>query len=82
MYLARTVRVDPVQPGAYDAAVKSIDGVVHAASPLDLFNTGDPALVIDPAVRGVTGILASMEGSGVKRIVLIRSVIRPLHFLI
>lgn len=60
------------QPGTYDEAVKDIDGVVHAASPLDVTNTGDPALVIEPAVHGVTGILKSMEASGVKRIVHIR----------
>ncbi|BEJ14950.1 hypothetical protein CspHIS471_0407170 [Cutaneotrichosporon sp. HIS471] len=50
---------DGAAVGAYDAAVLGVDGVVHAASPLDTTNTGDPSLVIDPAVKGVTELLTN-----------------------
>lgn len=59
------------KPGAYDAAAKDVDAIVNVASPVDITNPGDPSLVIDPAVRGVTGLLASM-GESVKRVVHIR----------
>lgn len=48
--------------------------MVHVASPLDTQNTGDPSLVIGPAVAGVTGLLESLLGTEVKRVVQISSV--------
>ncbi|BEI99593.1 hypothetical protein CcaverHIS631_0406360 [Cutaneotrichosporon cavernicola] len=70
---------DGAAPNAYDAAVLGVDGVVHAASPLDTTNTGDPALVIDPAVKGVTELLASAAKSSVKRVVQISSIAAIAH---
>lgn len=65
---------DMSAPGAYDEAVAGVDAVVHIASPLDGSNTGDPSLVIGPAVAGVTGVLHSLEKANpnVKRIVCMR----------
>lgn len=59
------------QPGAYDQALKGIEGIINVASPVDINNPGDPSLVIDPAVNGVKGLLNSM-GPSVKRVVHIR----------
>jgi nucleoside-diphosphate-sugar epimerase len=66
---------DMNEDGAYDSAVAGIDGVVHAASPLNAAHAGDPQEVIGPAVAGVTGILGSLTKAGHKgRIVTISSV--------
>lgn len=61
-------------PGAYDEAVKDVDGIVHAASPV-IFSWDDPSQVIDPAVKGAIGILTSAHkyGKNVKRVVLTSS---------
>lgn len=61
-------------PGAYDEAVKDVDAIIHAASPVQ-FSWDDPSEVIDPAVKGATGILASAAkyGKNVKRVVLTSS---------
>jgi nucleoside-diphosphate-sugar epimerase len=64
---------DGAAPGAYDAAAAGTDAVVHAASPLDVVNTGPPAAVIDPAVKGVTELLASAAKTSVRRVVQISS---------
>lgn len=70
-----------MKANAYDEAVKGADGIIHLASPVDITNTGDPQLVIQPAVKGVTGILDSVakNGQNVKRVVQIRCVSRPDH---
>lgn len=63
-------------PGAYDEAVKSVDGIIHAASPV-VFDAEDPQDVIRPAVEGATGILksAAKYGKNVKRVVLTSSAV-------
>ncbi|KAF9517352.1 hypothetical protein BS47DRAFT_1339614 [Hydnum rufescens UP504] len=61
--------------GAYDEAVKDVDGIIHAASPV-IFKWDDPeAEVLRPAIRGALGILESAHkyGKNVKRIVLTSS---------
>ncbi|CAK9780994.1 dihydrokaempferol 4-reductase [Cutaneotrichosporon oleaginosum] len=63
---------DGAAPGAYDAAVVGVAGVVHAASPLDTQNTGHPNLVIEPAVKNVTELMSSVKD--VKRVVQISSI--------
>ncbi|TXT08971.1 hypothetical protein VHUM_02445 [Vanrija humicola] len=67
---------DMLAPGAYDAAVPGVDGIVHLASPVDLLNAGDPEAVIRPAVSGVENLLASIgaHGNALKRMVQISSV--------
>ena len=63
------------QDGAFDEAVKGVDAIVHAASPINL-GLQEPEAFIGPAVRGTTGILKSAQahGSSVKRIVTLSSV--------
>ncbi|KZT38287.1 NAD(P)-binding protein [Sistotremastrum suecicum HHB10207 ss-3] len=60
--------------GAFDEAVKGVDGVEHTASPFH-FNAEDPQALIGPAVKGTVGILQSVVkyGSGVKRVVVTSS---------
>lgn len=60
--------------GAYDEAVKGVDGIIHSASPV-VFGAPDPQDVIKPAVEGATGILqsAAKYGKNVKRVVLTSS---------
>ncbi|KAF9517342.1 hypothetical protein BS47DRAFT_524015 [Hydnum rufescens UP504] len=60
--------------GAYDEAVKDVDGIIHAASPV-IFNWDDPQEVLRPAIRGALGILESAHkyGKNIKRIVLTSS---------
>lgn len=57
-------------PGAFDEAVKDVDGIIHVASPV-AFAPEDPSEVIDPAVKGSVGILTSAAkfGKNVKRVV-------------
>lgn len=63
-------------PGAYDEAVKDVDGIIHAASPV-VWKWEDPSEIIDPAVKGATGILVSAAkyGKNVKRVVLTSSAV-------
>ena len=62
------------QPGAYDDAVKGMDTIMHVASPCRL-DADDPKEVIDPAVSGTFGVLASTlkHGSSVRRVVVTSS---------
>ncbi|CAE7150519.1 unnamed protein product [Rhizoctonia solani] len=61
--------------GAFDEAVKEVDAIAHTASPFH-FDSEDPKDIIDPAVRGTTGILKSVNkyGSTIKRVVITSSV--------
>lgn len=61
-------------PGAYDEAVKDVDGIIHSASPV-IFTWDDPSEIINPAINGATGILTSAAkfGKAVKRVVLTSS---------
>ncbi|OBZ78508.1 hypothetical protein A0H81_02122 [Grifola frondosa] len=74
--------------GAFDEAVKGIDAIEHMASPYH-WNADDPDEIIQPAVRGTTGILQSTlnHGSNVQRIMItsstaaaVRSTEKPLIF--
>ncbi|CAE6469390.1 unnamed protein product [Rhizoctonia solani] len=61
--------------GAFDEAVKGVDAIAHTASPFH-YDSEDPKDIIDPALRGTTGILESVNrhGSTVKRVVITSSV--------
>ncbi|CAE6491132.1 unnamed protein product [Rhizoctonia solani] len=62
--------------GAFDEAVNGVGAIAHTASPFH-FDSEDPKDIIDPAVRGTTGILNSINkhGSAVKRVVITSSVV-------
>ncbi|KAI0641577.1 NAD-P-binding protein [Trametes meyenii] len=64
---------DITAPGAFDEAIKGIDGVVHTASPIEP-PVDDPQAFIQPAVEGTLSILRSALKSNVKRIVITTSV--------
>ncbi|PVF98194.1 NAD(P)-binding protein [Serendipita vermifera] len=67
---------DITQPGAFDEAVKGVDGIIHSASPLSSGDPGlDPNLLIEPAVNGTIGIIKSaLKSSTVQRVVITSSI--------
>ncbi|KAJ3506176.1 hypothetical protein NMY22_g17338 [Coprinellus aureogranulatus] len=66
---------DITKEGAFDEAVKGVDGIEHMASPFHE-NVDDPEEFIRPAVNGTLGILKSAlahAGSQLKRVVITSS---------
>ncbi|CAK5279249.1 unnamed protein product, partial [Mycena citricolor] len=65
---------DITADGAFDEAVKGVQAIAHTASPFH-FQAEDPAVLIDPAVKGTVGMLKSVlkNGKDVKRIVVTSS---------
>ncbi|EQB48376.1 NAD dependent epimerase/dehydratase [Colletotrichum gloeosporioides Cg-14] len=64
---------DLTDPGAFDEAVKDIDGVIHVASPLKYDIKDNENDLVIPALKGVRSILDASANSSVKRIVLTSS---------
>ncbi|KAI9364877.1 ketoreductase [Zopfochytrium polystomum] len=80
--LSFVVVKDIVADGAFDDAVKGVDYVVHCASPFHFNQTKDVYKeLIDPAVRGTTGILESVArfAPSVQRVVITSSVAAVLN---
>ena len=69
-----TIVPDILEDGAYDKAVKGVSYILHSASPIS-FPTDDPERdLIEPAVKGTTGILKSAAKiSTIKRIIITSS---------
>ncbi|KAJ6595873.1 D-lactaldehyde dehydrogenase [Mycena vulgaris] len=69
------VVADITKEGAFDEAVKSVDGILHMASPFS-YEITSPEEAIQPAVGGTVGILksATKTGTGIKRIVVTSSI--------
>ncbi|KDQ29970.1 hypothetical protein PLEOSDRAFT_24631 [Pleurotus ostreatus PC15] len=65
---------DMSKDGAFDEAVKGVDGIEHIASPVHL-NADDPQELIGPAVSGTVGILNSAlrNNPTLKRVVITSS---------
>ncbi|CAK5277838.1 unnamed protein product [Mycena citricolor] len=65
---------DITAEGAFDEAVKGVDGIAHTASPF-YFNVTEPSELIEPAVKGTVGMLQSAlkYGSNVRRVVVTSS---------
>ncbi|PPQ88275.1 hypothetical protein CVT25_005438 [Psilocybe cyanescens] len=65
---------DIVKEGAFDEAVKGVDGIAHMASPFH-GNVKDPQEFFRPAIQGTVGILksANKNGKQVKRVVVTSS---------
>lgn len=61
---------DIVDDGAFDEAVQGVDAIVHVAANVG-YNFKEPNEAIDPAVRGMKGLIKSVleHGQNVKRIV-------------
>ncbi|KAJ5633380.1 cinnamoyl-CoA reductase [Penicillium lividum] len=56
--------------GAFDNAVRGVDGIIHSASPFH-FNAKGPCEIVDPAISGTISLLESAHrfGSGITRVV-------------
>ncbi|KAJ7682984.1 D-lactaldehyde dehydrogenase [Mycena rosella] len=69
------VVADITQEDAFDEAVKSVDGILHMASPFN-YEITSPEAAIQPAVQGTVGILKSATkfGPQIKRIVITSSI--------
>ncbi|KAJ6595879.1 hypothetical protein DFH09DRAFT_1135874 [Mycena vulgaris] len=69
------VVADITKEDAFDDAVKSVDGILHMASPFN-YEITSPEAAIQPAVDGTVGILKSATkfGTGIKRIVVTSSI--------
>ncbi|KAF2091590.1 putative cinnamoyl-CoA reductase [Saccharata proteae CBS 121410] len=66
---------DVAEPGAFDEAVKGVDGVVHTASPFQMSVEDNVRDLLDPAVKGTTEILKAIQAHNpdVKRVVITSS---------
>jgi nucleoside-diphosphate-sugar epimerase len=74
--LSFAVVPDITTPGAFDEAVKDVDGVIHTASPFVLDESDDYERdLLLPAIKGTTGILESVQryNPSVKRVVITAS---------
>ncbi|CAD6566020.1 MAG: methylglyoxal reductase (NADPH-dependent) gre2 [Tremellales sp. Tagirdzhanova-0007] len=67
---------DITQDGGFDEAVKGVDAVAHTASPFYTTGVKDPQELIQPAVKGTTGIMKSIQKSNpkCKRVVITSSI--------
>ena len=72
---------DIAQEGAFDDAVKGVEGIIHTASPVHL-NADDPSEMIVPAVQGVTSLLKSAfkHGTALQRVVFTSSCAAIRHY--
>ena len=66
---------DVAAPGAFDEAVKGVDGVIHTASPFQMSVQDNVRDLLDPAVKGTTEILKAIKKNNphVKRVVITSS---------
>lgn len=66
---------DVAAPGAFDEAVKGVDGVIHTASPFQMDVEDNERDLLDPAIKGTTGILEAIQKNNpdVKRVVITSS---------
>ncbi|KAK9430747.1 hypothetical protein V1505DRAFT_370126 [Lipomyces doorenjongii] len=78
-----TIVPDILADGAYDAAVKGVEYIIHCASPLTSGITDDfENQIIRPALRGTIGILESAQRTpGIKRVVITSSVVATIPFM-
>ena len=69
-------------PGAFDEAVKGVDGIFHTASPFVLNAVDYDKELFDPAVNGTVSVLKSAMdfGTSVKRVVITSSFASILDF--
>lgn len=72
---------DIAQDGAFDDAVKAVEGIIHIASPVHL-SADDPNEMIIPAVNGVTGLLKSAlkHGTSLQRMIFTSSSAAIRHY--
>ncbi|KAH6877039.1 D-lactaldehyde dehydrogenase [Coprinopsis sp. MPI-PUGE-AT-0042] len=73
--LELTLVPDMTKDGAWDEAVKGVQAVVHTATPVDFSNPNPkPETFIEPAIKGVVGLLESAaKNREIKRVVITSS---------
>ena len=73
--LETAIVADITVPGAFDDAVKGVDGIIHMASPYVIKVEDNETDLILPALNGTKGILESARkyGSKIRRIVITSS---------
>ena len=73
--LSFSIVPDVASPGAFDDAVKGVDGVIHTASPFVMQVEDNERDLLDPAIKGTTQILIAVQkyAPQVKRIVITSS---------
>ena len=73
--LETQIVADITQPGAFDTAVKDVDGIIHMASPFTYKITDNEKDLIIPAINGTKRILESTVSFApkVKRVVVTSS---------
>lgn len=66
---------DIAAPGAFDEAVKGVDGVIHTASPFQTDVQDNERDLLQPAIKGTVGLLESVQRNAqqVKRVVVTSS---------
>lgn len=66
---------DVAAPGAFDEAVKGVDGVIHTASPFVMSVEDNERDLLNPAIKGTTQILTAIQKNNpkVKRVVVTSS---------
>ncbi|KAI7535787.1 dihydroflavonol-4-reductase [Hortaea werneckii] len=82
--VSHAVVADITVDGAFDRAVQSdppFDAVIHAASPFHFHSKEFQSDILDPAVKGTTGILKSVKAyaPGVRRVVVTSSMAAVLN---
>lgn len=73
--LTTVVVPDITVPGAFDAAVKDVSGVIHTASPFVFAVEDNEKDLLDPAIKGTTRVLEAVAAHApqVKRVVVTSS---------
>ncbi|GFZ47245.1 hypothetical protein JCM24511_04988 [Saitozyma sp. JCM 24511] len=66
---------DITNDGVFDEAVKGVDAVAHLTSPFYILDVKDPQDLIQPAIKGTTGLLKSIQKNNpnLKRVVVTSS---------
>ncbi|KAJ5648506.1 NAD(P)-binding protein, partial [Penicillium lividum] len=72
--LSFTIVEDMAKPGAFDEAVRGVDGVIHTASPFTFEVQDQEKDLLQPAIRGTTSILqAALAEPRIARVVITSS---------
>jgi len=71
--LSFAVIPDLIVEGAFDEAVKGVDGIIHTASPFILNPKDNEKELLQPAIQGTVRALEAAHKAGVKRVVITSS---------
>ncbi|KAL9057031.1 MAG: hypothetical protein Q9162_002579 [Coniocarpon cinnabarinum] len=73
---------DIAAAGAFDGAVKGVDGIIHTASPVSMFVEDSERDLLQPAMNGVNELLGSVQKHSpqVRRIIMTSSCVAVIDF--